>query len=211
MILAKREEAPKALKLLVAIVAVFGCAAWRIAGASAEVPPAVAAGPSPAPVAATTSAPIASTPTVPGALVGGEVTIEVPEPIVLASVDPFRPLRGTPSTPPPVAALAPLPSPQVSSPQAPSPLVGEIAPLPPVVPSGAVGVPVVDAAPRPVPMRLTGIVSGPQATAVLWVGGEESVVRVGSRLPDGSTVVRIDATSLVLRLGSRKTTLSIEG
>lgn len=188
----RKEDAAKAAKLGVAILAVFGCAAWRVASATAQ--PAAA----PAPVAI--EAPVASNPSV--APVADAKSkdggIEVPALFATTTTDPFRSL-----TPDPNAAV-PTTLPAGPLPTLPLPAGSPVGPLQPIVASAMPVTPAAEA-----PLRVSGILAGPNATAVVEVGSESIVVRKGRVLPDGSIVVRIDATALTLRRGTKTTVLSI--
>lgn len=184
------EDRKQLLKLGGAVVAVFGCAAWRVVGATAPAAP---------PSATAESAPATDSGSAPAdeaAAKPPEGTIEIPKLFTVSTIDPFRTI-----------APARLPSRPI--------------PAPPAMPSGPLTVlPVPTAGPAPIPapasipgveatMRVTGIVAGPNATAIVEIDKETRVVREGTTLADGSTIVRIDPTAVTIRRGKETRTLEV--
>lgn len=192
----RKEDAAKAGKLIGAIVAVFGCAAWRVVGAVAKPASTTAlAMTEAAPIAAPASSGATPPPKAPDA------EIELPTLLASANVNPFRPFPAPPiappgrPTPPPssiAGALTPLP-PTTGEPSTPSRPMEVAGPEKPAVAS----------------FRVSGILAGPHATAVLDLGEESTVVHAGSLLSDGSTVVQIDGTSVTLGRAGKKIVLTL--
>lgn len=197
---ASRGDRIRSAKLAGAVLAVFVFAAWRVTGAMADTLPSgprrvVAMGGDRSDVVASTVSRVTETKAAETALPDRDESD--------ASIDPepFRPLD---------VETAPLVRP--AAPEAPSAmppaLDGALAPLPDaqfpvaVTPAGQGTLPQ-----APPSMQLTGVVVGAHPTAVVRIGDEEIVVRPGSRLPDGSTLSRIDATSVTLVREGRSSVL----
>lgn len=201
----RKEDRTQILKLGGAIVAVFGCAAWRVVGATQAVnapPPASAAPPADGTPAASTSTPaptaVASAASSPSKPDDGK--IELPRRVATSGVDPFRTIV-VPKTNVAVAvAPKPLPAP-----------TGAFATLP--LPTGNLTTQPVPVA-TPVPesqtaIRVTGIVAGPNATAILEIDKETRVVHEGTTLKDGTVVVRIEPTTVTVRREKKTETLDV--
>ncbi|GEM_PF-6987009 len=197
----RSEETAKAAKLVGAIVVVFGLAAWRVAGAIS--PPAKPASPMEA-------APTAPTPTAPApAMAAGKPeddTIRLPKLLVASNVNPFRTIAVPDPTPlaEPHPTLSGTPVGPLASGRAPATPLAVATPLTtrPVAPPPAI-------APAWAPLRVTGILAGPDGTAVLELGGESRVVSVGARLTDGTVVLKIDPATVTVRRGKETRTLDV--
>lgn len=187
MSVVRKEDMPKVFKLVGAIVAVFGCAAWRVAGAvssQAPKPPESA----PAEEAAKVEVPATTAPEKPK---DGE--IELPTLFAASTINPFRFID------PPKSSLSAI---------LPPPAGGNVSPLPMPVGGGMIQ-PLPTPGAESAPLRVTGIVSGPNATAVIETDGTAHVVRQGQRLPDGAVVERIGTTEVFLRRRGKTVVLDV--
>ena len=194
MISLRKEDRATTAKLLGAIVVVFGFAAVRVLGATS---PSV-----PTPPTATLPAPQST------AESSSKGSIRLSDLDVPATANPFRTIAPTLS-PPPLTAVVPKAEPVAPTPFAIPSTPVHVEPLPAAVPSSPVLSPP-SAAPATKPtIHVTGIVGGPNATAVLEVDGESSVVRVGKRLDDGSVVVRIDTAAVTIRQDGKARVLDV--
>ena len=203
MTLLRKEDTAKAAKLIGAVVFVFGLAAWRVAGAMSparpETPPAETVGGAPA-TSPTNGAPTQPAVQTPAPKPGEpDALIEPKRPVLGSMIDPFRTIE-PPTTPVRVRVARPVAMPM--------PLIG--GPLPPAtsLPAAGAVVPVAVAAVE-APMRVTGILGGANATAVVETGKDTCVVREGGHLPDGSEVVGITATTVTLRHDGKTRVLDV--
>ena len=203
----RKEDTAKVGKLVGAIVVVFGCAAWRVVGAVAPPKPAAAPSetvpsgsspsPSPAPSAGVASASTNGVPPDAAPTKADDALIQPNRPVLGSMVNPFRTIALPRAAPAPAirTTVRPLPMPNGPLPPATA--------LPTTVPPAAT--PVATEAMG----RVTGIVGGTNATAVLEIGKDECVVRQGSRLPDGTEVVAIGTTTVTLRHDGKTRVLDV--
>lgn len=203
----RKEDAAKAGKLIGAIVVVFGFAGWRVVSAMAppkpQSPPPETVGGAAAtsPTNGAPTSPTTSDPASAGDASKTDELIQPTRPTMGALIDPFRTIA-------PVVAPHPAASGRIAA--APMPQIG--GPLPAATPlspgAGTLPAPVA-AVPAGAEMRVTGILAGANATAVVDSGKETYVVRVGSHLPDGTEVVSISATTVTLKSGGKSRVLDV--
>ncbi len=194
MIPASRQDRIKSAKMGGAVLAVLVCAAWRVTGSMTEIPTdgprrvVVIGGERSALTTLRAESTVAS-PALPDRNDGSTPPIDP---------DPFRPLEVATASEDPLATKPVPPT-----------MVGPLAaPLTPDRASAPLKIAISGMLPKTPPaLRLTGVVVGSHPTAVVMVGDEEIVMRPGSRLPDGSTLVRIDTANVTVAREGRNSVL----
>lgn len=185
-----KEDTKKAMGLAGAVVAVFACAGWRIVGATKPAP-------APPPVETTTVASTTGDSTTPKVEEVGDEPIEVPSVFGMGSPDPFKwlvkpdhgQLTGKPFT---------------SS----TPISGSLPAVGPMTPLPAAGFNLQPA--KEPEVRLTGVLPGPNAVAVVEVGDTSYVVRKGERFGNGYTLDTIGTDRVALVRGGKRTRLLLD-
>ena len=179
-----KEDTKKAIGLAGAVVAVFVCAGWRIVGATKPAP-------APATAEVQTAAPAANDSPAPATQAqGDDAPIEVPSIMAMGSSDPFKWL------------VKPDHGQLIGKPLGSSMAIGGSLPSGPLTPLPAAGGFKVQPVPETAP-KLTGVLPGPNAVAVVEVGDTSYVIRKGEKFA-GYTLDTIGTDRVaVIRAGKR--------
>lgn len=196
MSLVRKEDAAKAIVLMGAIVAVFGFAIWRILSLTGGAEPE-----KPVPIVLATS----NTALVASANPADDgPEIDIPTLISSGAEDPFRDVV------PAITVPSVVPQVRVRRPRGLRMGMGRSTFGGPELP--ALPFPTAEVRPLAVPeddIRVTGVIAGDEAVAVMKIGAKDYIVKEGETVANGVEVLKIDDSSITVRASHKITKIAV--